>query len=259
MNRFNFKAFNLKTIVTSGVAAVVLLSTVAFAALNGNTAQSALAQTSAATPVKTITVIGDGKVKIKPDIARANIGVEVLRPSVEEASAANKKLIESVIKTLVDAGIAKEDIQTSGFSVYAERFGQDGPLPDDKVNYRVSNNVQVTIRDLDKVGEVLDAAMKSGANNIYGIEFSLEDNTSAKSEARKDAVADAKAKAEELAELTGVKVGKVLSISEVIGGAPPYYSNLQTTNAFGGGGGQPIQPGELEIGTQLQITYEIVE
>lgn len=68
MNRFNFKAFNLKTIVTSGVAAVVLLSTVAFAALNGNTAQSALAQTSAATPVKTITVIGDGKVKIKPDI-----------------------------------------------------------------------------------------------------------------------------------------------------------------------------------------------
>ena len=59
--------------------------------------------------------------------------------------------------------------------------------------------------------------------------------------------------------MTGVKVGKVLSIREVIGGATPYLSNLQTTNAFGGGGSQPIQPGELEIGTQLQITYEIVE
>lgn len=157
-----------------------------------------------------------------------------------------------MIKTLVDAGIAKEDIQTSGFSVYAERFGQDGPLPDDKVNYRVSNNVQVTIRDLDKVGEVLDAAMKSGANNIYGIEFSLEDNTSAKFGSPQGCSCRCQSQGRGAGKLTGVKVGKVLSISEVIGGATPYLSNLQTT--FGGGGSQPIQPGELEIGTQLQIT-----
>lgn len=251
--------FNLRGVITAVLAVTVLLAGVAFTALNNGTARVALAQQNTTAPVKTITVIGDGKVKIKPDIARANIGVEVLRPSVEEASAANKKLIEAVINTLTEAGIAPEDIQTSGFSVYAERFGNDGPLPDDKVNYRVSNNVSVTIRDLEKVGEVLDAAMKSGANNIYGIEFSLEDNSSAKSEARKDAVADAKAKAAELAELNGVKVGKVLSVSEVIGSAMPFASNMQTTNAFGGGGGQPIQPGELEIGTQLQVTYEISE
>lgn len=254
MNRFN-----LKNIVTTALATAVLIGGVAFAALNNGTSHTALAQQSPTAPVKTITVIGDGKVKIKPDIARANIGVEVLRPTVEEASEANKKLIEAVISTLTDAGIAKKDIQTSGFSVYAERFGNDGPLPDDKVNYRVSNNVSVTIRDLEKVGEVLDAAMKSGANTIYGIEFSLEDNSSAKSEARKDAVADAKAKAAELAELNGVKVGKVLSVSEVIGSAMPFYNNMQTTNAFGGGGGQPIQPGELEVSTQLQVTYEITE
>lgn len=251
--------FNLRGVITAVLAVAVLLAGIAFTALNNGTAKVALAQQSTTAPVKTITVIGDGKVKIKPDIARANIGVEVLRPSVEEASAANKKLIEAVINTLTDAGIAKQDIQTSGFSVYAERFGQDGPLPDDKVNYRVSNNVSVTIRDLEKVGEVLDAAMKSGANNIYGIEFSLEDNSDAKSEARKDAVADAKAKAAELAELNGVKVGKVLSVSEVIGSAMPFANTMQTTNAYGGGGGQPIQPGELEIGTQLQVTYEISE
>lgn len=252
-------AFNLKTIVTSAVATAVLFGGVAFAALNSGSAQTAFAQQTSAAPVKTITVIGDGKVKIKPDIAKANIGVEVLRSSVEEASAANKELIEAVIQTLTEAGIDPADIQTSGFSVYAERYGQDGPLPEDEVNYRVSNNVAVTIRELEKVGEVLDAAMKSGANNIYGIEFSLEDNKDAKSEARKDAVEDAQAKAEELATLTGVKVGNVLSVSEVIGGAMPFY-NMQTTNAFGGGGGDtPIQPGELEIGTQLQITYEIAE
>lgn len=251
--------FNLKGIVTSTVAAAVLISGVGLAVLNSGTPQTALAQQASAATVKTITVVGEGKVKIKPNIARANIGVEVLRPTVEEASAANKELIEAVINALTEAGIDKADIQTSGFSVYAERFGQDGPLPDDKVNYRVSNNVAVTIRDLDSVGEVLDAAMKSGANNIYGIEFSLEDNRATKAEARKAAVEDAKAKAEELALLNGVNVGDVLNVSEVIGGATPFANYSQTTNAYGGGGGQPIQPGELEINAQLQISYEIAQ
>lgn len=257
----NTNQWNLKTLVSGVVASALLLGAVATVALNGTGVQAAAPAQEMSTPPRIITVVGDGEVKIKPDIARANIGVEVLRPSVEEASNANKEIIDSVIKTLTEAGIEKADIQTSGFSVYAERFGPNGPLPDDKINYRVSNNVAVTIRDLDKVGEVLDAAMKSGANNIYGIEFSLEDNKAAKSDARKAAVENAKARAEELAELNGVKVGKVLSISEVIGSAGPYYNAQQTTNAFAGGGGgdTPIQPGELEISAQLQIVYELTE
>ncbi len=257
----NTNQWNLKTLVSGVIATSLLLGAVATFALSGTRVQAAAPAQEMATPARIITVVGDGKVKIKPDIARANIGVEVLRPSVEEASSANKEIIDSVIKTLTAAGIEKADIQTSGFSVYAERFGPEGPLPDDKINYRVSNNVAVTIRDLDKVGEVLDAAMKSGANNIYGIEFSLEDNKKAKSDARKAAVENAQERAAELAELNGVKVGKVLSVSEVIGNAGPYYNTLQTTNAFAGGGGgdTPIQPGELEINVQLQIVYELAE
>ena len=84
-------------------------------------------------------------------------------------------------------GIADKDIQTSGYSVYSERYGSDG-RPADRIQYRVTNKVNVLIRDLDQVGQVLDASIKAGANSIYGVEFLLDDATAARSAARKQAV-----------------------------------------------------------------------
>lgn len=224
---------------------------------------AAQAQDNGAASVRTITVIGEGKVRVQPDIARVTFGAEVLRPSVKEALEANKQAIESVLAALRSLKIAEKDIQTTGFSINAERYGPDGPLPDDKINYRVSNNVTVLIRDLENIGSVIDAAVEAGANNIYGIEFNLAQPSKFKSEVRASAVADAKAKAEELAQLTGVTVGKVMSVSEVVGGGGFFPSNYQQ---FGlGGGAAPavaptsISPGELEIAMQLQVTYTISE
>jgi len=227
----------------------------------GQSATTALAQSDGsvnATP-GTITVVGEGKVRIKPDIARAQIGVEVLMDSVKAASEANKERLEAVLAALEGQGIAAADIQTSGFSVYAERFGYDGPLPDDQTNYRVSNNVNVIVRDLDTLGTVLDAAIEAGANNIYGVEFSLEDPSIIESAARESAVADAQAKAEELAGLTNTTVGTVVSISEVIGNGGGFYSSnfAEAARGMGGGGSTPVSPGELELIMQLQITYAI--
>ncbi len=216
--------------------------------------------TSGAGLPRTITVVGEGKVKVEPDIARTNIGVDVVRPTVKEASAANKEIIDRVLTALKEAGIAEEDIQTSGFSVYAERYGPNGPLPEDEVNYRVTNNVNVVVRDLTKVGDVLDAAMEAGANNIYGVEFALDDPNSVESEARKKAIADAKAKAAELAELNDVKLGQVVSVSEVIGNMGYFAGNFSQMAAPAlGGGGPTIQPGELSLVMQLQVVYEIAE
>ena len=224
---------------------------------NGNS--TALAQSAQPTNLLpgTITVVGEGKVRIKPDVARAQIGVEVLMDSVKAASEANKERLEAVLAALQEQGIAEEDIQTSGFSVYAERFGSDGPLPEDQINYRVSNNVNVTVRDLDKLGAILDAAIEAGANNIYGVEFSLDDPSVIESTARESAVADAQAKAEELAALTGTTVGNVVSISEVIGNGGGFYNSnfAEAARGMGGGGSTPVSPGELELIMQLQITY----
>ena len=215
----------------------------------------------ATTLPRTITVVGEGKVSISPDIARAQIGVEVMMASVKEASDANKELIDAVLAALMAQGIDEKDIQTSGFSVYAERFGPEGPLPADQTNYRVSNNISVTVRDLATLGDVLDAAIEAGANNIYGVEFSLDDPSSVESEARQRAVADALAKAEELAELTGATIGQVVTVSEVIGNGGGYYSSnfAQASNVMSGGGSTPISPGQLELVMQLQVTYAIGE
>jgi uncharacterized protein YggE len=185
--------------------------------------------------------------------------VETVTNTVKEASEQNRATVEAVLAALAEQGIAEEDMQTSGFSIYAERFGPEGPLAEGDVRYRVSNNVMVTIRDIDNVGTILDAAIEAGANNIYGVEFALDDPGVAESDARSAAIADAQAKAAELAELTGLSLGQVVSVSEVVGGGGGYYLGnfAEQARAFGGGG-TPITPGQLDLVMQLQVIYSIV-
>ena len=227
-------------------------------------APAALAQESVESPAlpRTITVVGEGKTSIKPDIARVNIGVEVMKASVQEASAENKATVEAVLAALEAAGVEGKDIQTSGYSVYVERYGPEGPLPEDDLRYRVSNNVTVKIRDLENVGTLLDAAIEAGANNIYGVEFALDDASEARSLARAKAVENALAKAEELAGLAGVEVGQIVSLSEIIGSSGGYYNQMVSASAYmglGGGGGTPVSPGELEVTYQIQVVYTIAD
>ena len=249
------------TVTRAGVVALLALALLVMGAAVMNAPAANAQESSGAGLPRTITVVGEGKVKVEPDIARANIGVDVVRPTVKEASAANKEIIDGVLAALKEAGVAEEDIQTSGFSVYAERYGPNGPLPEDEVNYRVTNNVTVVVRDLSKVGDVLDAAIEAGANNIYGVEFALDDPNSVESEARKKAIEDAKAKAAELAGLNDVTLGQVVSVSEVIGDMGYFAGNFSQMSApaLGGGGGPTIQPGQLSLVMQLQVVYEIAE
>jgi uncharacterized protein YggE len=206
----------------------------------------------------TITVVGEGKVTLEPDIARVTIGVETITGTVKTASDENNATVEAVLAALAEQGIAEDDMQTSGFSIYAERFGPDGPLADGDVRYHVTNNVMVTIRDLDSVGTVLDAAIEAGANNIYGIQFDLDDPGVAEADARSAAIEDAKAKATELAELAGLSLGQVVSVSEVVGGNGGYYAgNFAEQARAMGGGGTPVTPGQLDLVMQLQVIYSI--
>jgi uncharacterized protein YggE len=138
-------------------------------------------------------------------------------------------------------------------------YGPQGPS--DQVQYQVSNNMQVTIRDLDRVTEILGVAIESGANSINSVEFRLSDTSNLQSEARAKAVDKAKSKAEELAELNGVAVGEVVRISEVVDQGA-YFVSEQSYAAkdtgFGGGAG-PISPGDVTVTAQLQITYAILQ
>lgn len=206
-----------------------------------------------------VTVVGEGTVSIEPDIATASIGVEVVRPTVREASIAAQTIMEDVQAALLSQNIDETDIQTRYFSIFAENFGPGGLLDEDAVRYRVSNMVTITIRDLESIGDVLDAAIDSGANNIYGVDFSLADPALVESEARARAVADAFEKAEELADIIGVGVGEVMGISEIIGQGGGFFGGNFSRMAAAemGGGSGPISPGELSLTMQLQITYEL--
>ncbi len=242
----------------AAVAAVVLLAAAVMLPARNAQAQDAGAAAPVTGVTRTITVVGEGKVDVQPDVAYLNLGVVVTRPTVREASSANQEVIDAVIAAVKDAGVAEEDIQTSSFSVNVNNYGPNGIMPEAEWTYQVSNNVNVTIRDLASVSKVLDTAIEAGANNIYGVNFALQDSAAAQSEARRAAVADAEARAEDLAALTGVGVGEVVSVSEVIGSQPVYGSFRENAMGMGGGGGTPIQPGQLNLTMQIQVTYAIV-
>lgn len=212
-------------------------------------------------PAQSITVVGQGSTRIKPDIARISIGVETLAETVKEAVQQNESQMTAILAALKASGIAEKDIQTTNYSIYFERppempVSTEPSTEKAKIQYRVSNMVNVTVRDLDKVGDVLDAVIEAGANNIWGVSFSLEDPKDAQAEARAKAIADAEARAKALAELSGVTLGPVLSVSEVIGGGViPVPVAVAERAAVAGGG--PISPGELEITYQVQVSYFI--
>jgi uncharacterized protein len=221
---------------------------------------SAIPQTSAVLP-RSITVVGEGSVKIKPDVARANLGVETQSETVKGATSEATATIDKVVAALKAQGIAETDIQTSGYSLWTDRSSGPAGQGAEKITYRANNNVTIVIRDLGKVGTILDAAVNAGANAIQGISFGLDDPRKLASQAREKATADALAKAKELAQLNGVEVGDVVSVSEVVGTGGGYYnSNFGALNApkagLGGGIGS-VNPGELELSLSLQVVYAI--
>lgn len=222
-------------------------------------AQGSATEESGYNPAQVITVVGQGSARVEPDIARVSVGVETSAETIAEAVAENEAQMDAVLAALEAAGIAEKDIQTTNYSISLDRYPEPVPATSDKPAqpvYRVSNMVNVTVRDLENVGAVLDAVIEAGANNIWGVSFTVEDPSQAQGEARADAVANARERAEALAELSGVELGPVMSVSEVLsgGGVPMAYDAVIERAAAGSGS---ISPGELEIGYQVQVSFFI--
>jgi uncharacterized protein YggE len=221
-------------------------------------------------PVRTINVNGKGTVKLEPDIAQINIGVRSESPDAGEALEQNNASALAVINVLTDMGVAREDIQTRNFNIYAqqdlrpfiEEPTEEEVLEEVAANentgqtYVVENTVFVILRDLDTLGDILTAVVDQGANTIYGISFDIEDREAAAEEARKLAIQDAKAQAEAIAEAAGVKLGTIQSIYiESLAGMEPrveYAAEAPQESAS-----VPISSGTLTIQINANLTYEI--
>jgi len=252
-----------RTAVLGAVTVIGLLAVVFFGAQFSSAQPNVAASTSAPDPNHVITVVGQGTVKATPDIVRVDLGVEVYAATAKEAMTEASGRMEAILKTLQELKIAKQDIQTSNYSINFERNYEAGSLPETSRSepgeplgrYRVSNMVQVTIRDLDMTGQVIEAAVDAGANNMWGFTFAVDNPAPLESAARSKAMADARARAEELAKLAGVELGGVMTISEIGNSSMPFVPRAAEM-AYGGGGG-PIIPGELEFSAQVQVSYYI--
>jgi uncharacterized protein YggE len=212
----------------------------------------AQAQAAGVPGMRQITVVGTGEIKVTPDTASVQIGVETTAPTTQEALSQNTAQATAIIEKIKQLGVAEKDIQTSGFNI-SPTYSSDGRQV---TGYTVGNQVSVTIRDLAKAGSLLDQVVQAGANRIYGVSFTVSDPAAAQSQARDKAVADAKSRAAQLAQGAGATVGQVLVINENVGSSPVVPLPMMD-RAAAAGAPVPVQAGEQSYSAQVQITYEL--
>jgi hypothetical protein len=228
------------------------------AALAGPAVGAAAAQSSSGDQdtVRSINVNGMGRVKAEPDVADINLGVTTQGEDAASASADAATAMAAVVAALLEAGVAEADIQTSSISLNP-LYDWDNSPPDIE-GWEASNLVNITVRDIGTVGDVVDAATAAGATNINGITFRVEDPTAAEAEARSAAIADARTKAEQLAADAGVTITGVITITESTSQQPmPLYFERSMDVAAAPVAETPVLPGQVELSITVMVQYEI--
>lgn len=220
------------------------------------------------TSVRTFTVNGEGKVTAVPDVAEITFSVITENGvNIGKLQKENTEKVNRALEFLKDKGVATEDIRTQSYNVnprhqYSQCFR--GPCPPPKVvGYTVSQSVLVKVRDFSKIGEFLAGVVEHGANSVSGLSFTIDKPEKVENEARAQAIAEAKEKAEVMAKAGNFKIGKLISIQE--GGSPifPLRKSLRIgpealEAGFGGEGPPPtIEPGSQEVVVNVTLQYEI--
>jgi uncharacterized protein YggE len=226
-----------------------------------------------------VSVTGTGEFEAKPDIAHITVGCESQAPSAAEATQATTTKIAAIIAAIKQAGVQDKDVQTAQLSVYSEQVAPPPyppspipaaapgktaassvavapPLP--QFFYRATNTVSVTIRQLDRAGAVIGAAFAAGANQAGGIQFDVENHQPLEDQARAKAVLDATHRAQELARLTNVKLGRILSVTEgaVSDGPQPMYA-AKAASFRSEGNVTPVEGGQIKVTYVVQVVYAL--
>jgi hypothetical protein len=239
--------------IAAGLAAGLLAASVMSTAAAPAWAQS----NDSDETLRTLSVTGTGRVNAVPDVADVSLGVFEQATEAAEASQKAAASMDSVVQALLALGIDEKDIQTTSISLNARYDWNKEPA--EIVGWEAQNMVSVTVRDIEAVGDVVDAVVEAGANQINGISFRVEDPTEAQMLARTAAVDDARAKADQLAADAGVEIVGIISISESGGQEPQpmYMARAEMAVAADAGAATPVLPGEVELSVTVFIQYEI--
>jgi uncharacterized protein len=212
-------------------------------------------------PRRTLAVTGTAEVSVQPDICYISFGVETFhKKSAREAYRANNELMNALSVAVKAVGIEPKDLQTSSFTVTPQYHYEDAAHQRVFDGYRVYQSLDANVRVLDKASAVLDAGMDAGATQVNNVTFAVENPKKYTADARVEAVKAAQAKAQTMADLAGVRLGKPISISESEpGGYNQYYaqSNVAFERAAGGEDTPSLQPGQFKLTRTVYITYEI--
>jgi len=208
-----------------------------------------------------IWVTGQGKVTAVPDIATLRLGINAQEESVAQAQSQATEAMDNVMSALTENGVANKDIQTQYFNIRQVTRWDKDKEKEVVTGYRVTNMVVAKIRDIDEVGAVIDAVAEAGGDltRIDSIAFSIDDSSEYYEEARQKAMADARTKAEQIAELADVNLGKPTYIYEGLQFPTPRYAPMPAMDYAEAGAAvkTPISAGEMEISLNLQVAYAI--
>jgi uncharacterized protein YggE len=201
-----------------------------------------------------VSVSATGTVKVTPDVAYTTVGVVTQKKKMKDAQSANRDMMNAVVEALKAAGLTDDEIRTTNYSVYPvyDYSGDTSVI----TAFEVNNTVELTIRDIDKVGEVLDAAASAGANTSYSVSFDLLDKSPEYNKALSAAMEAARGKADTLAAAGGFTIQGVMTVSEDYNSTPVYY---EYAAAEDNSGKAPtyISSGDMDITASVSVVYEI--
>jgi uncharacterized protein YggE len=200
---------------------------------------------------KLVTVTGEGTVAAAPDSAVIRLGVSSQGKTARAASDANAREMTVVLAAIKESGVADRDIQTTALSLQPQ-YDPNKTGAARLIGFQANNQVTVKIRDVARLPSVLDRAIAGGANEMSGVEFIVSEQGTLLDKARIEAIADARRKAELYAAAAGMKVGRVMAISEE-GSAPPQ----RAFQALRAGAATPLAPGEQTLRAVVTVSYEL--
>ncbi|KKU87987.1 MAG: hypothetical protein UY16_C0015G0025 [Candidatus Gottesmanbacteria bacterium GW2011_GWA2_47_9] len=204
----------------------------------------------------TFSVTGEGKAILSPDIAVISAGVTSQAATAKAAQNQLNSAINAVSDAVKKAGVDAKDLQTTGYTIYPTYDYTEGRQR--ITGYQANANLTIKVRDIEKANGVVDAATDAGANQVGGISFDVDDKTKAQNEAREQAVAEAKKKAEAAAKIAGFSLGRIINYNEDFGGYPrPIPLMAKAEMADGGGVPTNLEPGTSEIVVNVTLWYEI--
>ena len=205
-----------------------------------------------------LTVVGTGTIEAKPDIVYLTLGVDIKADNAASVVSDASTRMDRILAALKAAGVAEEDIHTSSYNLWVEqRYDPQTGQPTGVIDYHIMHTVRATVRDIDKVGTVLSAAVEAGATTVQEVSFSVADPDKLATEARQKAIADAQKRAQEMAGALGITLGKVVSVSESGGYTPtPYYMDGK------GGAAEyaasvPLPAGTFSVSISVVVVYEL--